>query len=171
MSLYWIVAMNIGKVMIWLIYWYVIIVPISSPIGAVLKHNMGELSIILIFEYTVLLSFLVLTITCFEYRWQPLHKQECQCQHDLNAVFSFLVPRNHLLFEAPSSLSQIAYQLLREYFKMISGEIATWQVIKPFVCTLVLELSSIYIQLVHVRGMCTCMHAFPPQISYLTLMF
>jgi hypothetical protein len=40
-SLHWILAINIGKVMLWLIYWYVNNVPISLPIGAVLKHNMG----------------------------------------------------------------------------------------------------------------------------------
>jgi hypothetical protein len=153
-SLHWIFAINIGKVMLWLIYWYVNNVPISSPIGAVLKHNMGELSVILIFEYTVLLSFLVLTIICFEYCWKPLHEQEYQCQHDSCAVFSFVEPQNnHLSFQAPSSLSLLTYQLLREYFKMLSGEIATWQVIKSFVGTLVLEhpLSSIYVQLVGTR--------------------
>jgi hypothetical protein len=51
----------------------------------------------------------------------------------LYAVFSFVVPRNHLSFQAPSSLSLLAYQLFCEYFKILSGEIATWQVIKSFV--------------------------------------
>jgi hypothetical protein len=162
------------KVMLWLIYWYVNNVPISSPIGAVLKHNMGDLSVMLIFKYTVLLSFLVLMIICFEYHWKPLHEQEYQCQHDLYAVFSFVVPQNHLSFQAPSSLSLLAYQLLCEYFKMLSGEITTRQVIKSFIGTLVLKnpLSSIYVQLVGTHPRYLCVYAcLSLQTSYLTLMF